>query len=197
MKKKLIDLVEGDEDPICGGPIKTLVMKGEGFIVYLSIDHGICWSTDEDYGDFSENFGLISNRVKTLENLGNKFFKDEELKNFNYLLAQGFARVLDDKNNDNADQILNEVEKSLEEQGRQLLKTNYIISSFVSTLIIGVLIILSWIFRDEITLIIDRNAFEILMASFCGGIGAFISSFIRTLNFQGDIRVPKTTYGGL
>jgi hypothetical protein len=194
VKKKLIELVEGDEDPMCGGPIKTLVMKGEGFIVYLSTEHGICWSTDEDYEDFSEKFGLISNRVKTLENLGSKFFKGEELKNFNYLLAQGFARVLDDKSNDNADQILNEVEKSLEEQGKQSLKTNYIIASFVSTLIIGFLIILTWIFRNEVTLIIDRSAFEILMASYCGGIGAFISSFIRALNFHSDIRVLKTTY---
>jgi hypothetical protein len=192
--KKFEDLVEGDKDPITDTTIKSLVLKGEGFIVYLDDEHGICWSTDEDYSDFADDFGLVSNHVTTLEGITTKLFKGDELKNFNYLLAQGFARVLDDKDSTNANKMLEGVEKTIHENGRQLLKMSYITASFMTTICVGLFITLTWIFRLEVLEIIGQSALEVLLAVFCGGIGAFISSFIRSLNFDGDVRVPRNTY---
>jgi len=129
-----------------------------------------------------------------LEGLTTNLYKGKKLRDINYILAQGLARVLDDKDSTDANNILDEFEKSLEEQGRQLLKIEFIISSFLTTGLVLILLCTTWLLRFNLGYILGSNAFELVIASFCGGIGAFVSSFIRSLNFTGDIRVPKSTY---
>jgi hypothetical protein len=189
-----IDLKVGDLDPTGAGKIDTIVIQGDGFIVYLEEDYGISWSTEEHYTGFAEDFGDVSNRVLILEGITNNLYKGKELRNINYILAQGLARVLDDKNSVTANKVLVEFEKSLEEKGRQLLKIEFIVASFVATVIVIIILCLLWMARYGLAFMLGDNAFQLVIASFCGGIGAFVSSFIRSLNFTGDIRVAKSTY---
>lgn len=193
-KKKLIDLVVGDPEPTGGGKIQTIVFQAFECIVYLDQAHGINWETGEEYTGFPDDFGLISNRVLILEGITKNLFAGRKLKDINYLLAQGLARVLDDKNSANAIQVLDEFATSLEEQGRQLLKIEFIIASFFTTSFVLLMLLLTWLFRWNFSFILGPGAFELVMASYCGGIGAFVSSFIRSLEFKGDIRVPKNIY---
>jgi hypothetical protein len=193
-KKKLIDLIVGDPDPAGGGKIQTIVFQGADCIVYLDQSNGINWETGEDYSGFPHDFGLISNRVLILEGITKNLFSGKKLTAINYLLAQGLARVIDDKNTKNAKEILDEFETSLSEQGRQLLKIEFIIASFFTTMFVILMLCLTWLFRCYFSLALGTNAFALILAAYCGGIGAFVSSFIRTLNFTGDIRVPKNIY---
>ena len=187
-------MVVGDPEPSGGGKINTIVFQGDGSLVYLTDDYGISWMTEEHYSDFPDDFGLVNNKVLFLEGITNNLYSGRKLRSTNYLLAQGLARILDDKHSRNANQILVEFEKSLEEQGRQLLKIEFVVSSFFTTFFLLVILSLSWIFRFNIELMLGKDAFDVLIAAYCGGIGAFVSSFIRSLNFTADIRVPKLVY---
>jgi len=193
-QKKFIDLKVGDPDPTGAGKIDMIVIQGDGFIVYLEEDYGISWATEDHYGNFADDFGEVSNRVLMLEGLTNNLYAGKDLRNINYILAQGLARVLDDRSSANANKILDEFVKSLEEKGRQLLKIEFIVASFVATVVVILVLCLLWMARYGLACMLGNNAFELVIASFCGGIGAFVSSFIRSLNFTGDIRVAKSTY---
>ena len=192
--KKLLDLKVGDTDPTGAGKINTIVFQGDGVLVYLDQDYGISWQTEEEFTEFAADFGDVSNRVLMLEVLTSNLYKKKKLRDVNYLLAQGLVRVLDDKVSDNANEILDEFEKSLEEQGRQFLKIEFIVASFLTTIFVIILLGILWFFRTPLQYIVGTGAFVLVIASCCGGIGAFVSTFIRSLNFTGDIRVSKKIY---
>jgi len=191
---KLVDLKVGDPDPTGAGKISTIVFQAEGVLVYLDQDFGISWVTEEEFTEFAADFGDVSNRVLMLETLTNNLYKKKKLKDTNYLLAQGLARVLDDRDSSNAMEILDVFEKSLEEQGRQLLKIEFIIASFLTTIFVIIILGVLWFVRNPLQYILGPGAFELVIASLCGGIGAFVSTFIRSLNFTGDIRVSSKIY---
>lgn len=193
-QKKLVDLKVGDPDPTGAGNISMIVFQAEGVLVYLEEDYGISYITEEDFTEFADDFGQVSNRVFMLEIVVNNLFKKKDRPAVNYLLAQGLARVLDDKDSTNANEILNNFEKSLNEQGRQILKIDFIVASFLTTAFVIVLLAILWFLRSPLNFIVGDGAFEIIIASCCGGIGAFVSSFLRTLNFIGDVRVSRWIY---
>jgi len=166
IQKKFIDLKVGDDDPTGAGKIDTIVIQADGLIVYLEQDYGISYATEEPFTEFAEDFGQVSNRVLMLEGLTNNLYKGKKLRDINYVLAQGLARVLDDKDSTDANNILDEFEKSLKEQGRQLLKIEFIISSFLTTGLVILLLGVTWLFRFHLRNILGSNAMEIVIASF-------------------------------
>lgn len=193
MNKNLIDLVEGDKDPICGDVIRTLVYKDVHFIVYLTDDSNINWAT-EGYTNFAPDFGLITNRVKSLEHVTKNLYSNHRLEDMNYLLAEALARCLDDHNTILAKDMLDDIETRIATSGNQILKIKYLLSSVKSTVLIIVFLIMCWILREFITPVITESGFTILLASLCGGIGAFLSSFIRSINFKGDVHIEMYVY---
>lgn len=188
--KKLIDLIAGDVDPICGTKIKELVMKSNDFIVYLSEKDEIYWAT-ESYGTFPDDFGVVVNRVRELETINGKIFKGKELNSFNYLVAEGLARLLDDRKTENATKLIDEAERKITLHGKNKNRLTYIVSSLVFTLVLGLLIFTCFLLKDPITKGLTKNTYEIIVCSLFGGVGAFISVFLRSNNYDPDISLGK------
>lgn len=194
MEKSLNDLMVGDPAPTGGGKIQDIVYQSEQFIVFLSEDYSSNWVTSEDYDGYPDDFGLITNRVRVLELLAENLFKGKVLRELNFCSAEGLARVLDDKKTTNANKVLDAVEETIKERGRQVLKIEFIHFSFLTTLVVMALLIFSWLARESFIFLLGQNAYEIILAVLCGGIGAFVSTFLRSLKFEGDIRVSLTVY---
>ena len=192
-KKELIDLVPGDIDPICGGQIKYLILKEAHFIVYVDSAGDLNWSTSK-YTGFPSDFGTVINKAKMLEHLVDRLFPKINRIQFKCLIGEGIARLLDDKSTTNASSMLQETESNIKEEGRHILKTRYIIGSISTTIAIIIVFVFLWLVRDYLQLYFGVTSLTIIMASLCGGIGAFISSFFRSLNFTADVRISKYVY---
>lgn len=192
-KKELIDLVPGDIDPICGGQIKYLILKEAHFIVYVDSAGDLNWSTSK-YTGFPSDFGTVINKAKMLEHLVDRLFPKINRIQFKYLIGEGIARLLDDKCTKNASAMLQETESNIKEEGRHILKIRYILGSISTTIAIIILFLLLWFTRNYLHIYFGVTSLTIIMVSLFGGIGAFISSFFRSLNFSGDVRISKHVY---
>lgn len=188
--ESFIKLVEGDKDPVLGVTIKEVVFKDTNFIVYLGSKDDIYWST-LGYEKFSDDFGLVMNKVRELELLNESIFKGKELNRYNYFVAEGVARLLDDHNSTNAMKILDEARREITVQGKNKNRITYILSSIIFTLVIALFIFLLFTFRHFIIESLNQNAYEILISSLFGGIGAFISAFFRSNTYEPDIFLRK------
>jgi hypothetical protein len=190
MEKKLIDLIPGDTDFICGVKIQELVLKTDTFIVYLNDHHEIYWSTHV-YGTFPDDFGEVMNRVRELESINEKLFKGKDLNSFNYLVAEGVARLLDDRKTDNAQKILDKAEQKILLHGRNRNRTVYISSSLVLTIVLTLLVFVCFISKNSIKSQLSLNSYDIINASLFGGIGAFFSVFYRSNTYEPDVSLGK------
>ncbi len=192
-RKRLLELVAGDIEPICGNKIKELVIKSDTFIVYLDENDGIYWATDGHEENISD-YGLVMNRVRELESLNERILKGKELNTYNYLVAEEIARLFDDSKPDNAITVLNEAERKIKIYGNNKNRLLYIISSLSFTLTISLFIFLIFAFRNSIITNLNRSAYEIIITSLFGGLGAFISVFFRSNNYEPDISLGRSVH---
>src|SRR5688500_14291562 len=114
IQKPLTTLVEGDVDPNIGIKIRYLIQKSDSFIIYLDRHDEICWSTSEDQ-EFPDDYGMVIQRMKMLENLADNLFMRKTKRKFAVLLGEGFARVLDDQDSSNALQMFDNIERSIKQ----------------------------------------------------------------------------------
>lgn len=184
--KKIIDLIPGDIETICGNKIKNLVMKTHTFIVYLDEKDSIYWATDQ-YQGFPDDFGVVINKVRELETVNDKIFKGKQLNSYNYLVAEGVARLLDDGKTDNAMKLLYEAERKITLHGKNNNRMTYILSSLVFSLVLTVAVFIIYSSRTKVIHQLGQNSYEIILASLFGGIGAFISVFFRSNTYEPDI----------
>lgn len=182
----------GEVGPM-GKMIKELIFHTNNVIVYMDCDDDIQWST-LNYDDYHENFGDIQNKINFWESMSEKLFSKSDSYDYKCLLASSFARILDDKNLDFANQIIDQTVFRMQKHGREILKQDYILSSFKCTLIVLILLISLVIFKVDVINYITQNAYEIIITSLFGGIGAFIFTVIRTKSYTPDIEIGKSIH---
>lgn len=192
-KRTLLDLTPGQRDYISGYIVKELILKSSDFIVYLDDKNNLIWST-EGYEDFPKDFGIVTSKVTMLEHLAEKIFWKKDTTKFKYLIGEGMARVLDDRSTERAMLMLNDVEARLKAEAKHILKTYYIVGSIVTTCLAIFTFLFFWINSSYITYAFSWKAQTVILAALCGGIGAFVSSFFRSVNFEGDITIPNWVY---
>ena len=129
----------GQEGPM-GKKIKEIILRSTIFIVYLDIEDTIQWSTS-GYGDFPENFGDIQNKISYWESVANKLLRKRDAYDFKCLLAEANARILDDKNSKLANQIIDRTINRMQKQGREILKQDYVLTSFFCTVFVIITLI--------------------------------------------------------
>lgn len=129
-----------------------------------------------------------------LEHLAEKIFRKKDTTKFKYLIGEGLARVLDDKDTAVAMVALNDAEVQLKAEAKHILKTYYIAASIITTIIIIYMFFTIWVNRASLAYGFSSHAQHVVLASLCGGIGAFVSSFFRSMNFEGDVTIPNWVY---
>ncbi len=180
----------GETDPLLGKTIKDIILAENSYIVYIDTDDVIQWSTS-GHSTFGENFGGIQNKISYWESICNKLFSKQDSYEYKCLLAEGYARMLDGGNSELANQILNQTSSRIEKHGKEILRQDYILSSlcFTTILLISLLIISSN--KNAITQIWDSNTIEIYITGIFGSIGAFVSTMIRSQNYNSDITLGR------
>jgi hypothetical protein len=188
-----LELQEGDRHKECIGVVSTIVFRTSRFIVYIDNRKRIAYARSADYGQDPADFGIVINKVDELENLASKALLGDSMS-CKAQVAQGLVRVLDEGNGDSALNYLNKLYDGIHQDARHALKARYMLASLVSTLILILIVVLLWINRTFIINQVNVNAFQILLAACCGGIGAFISTFVRSLNFDADVKLSPVIY---
>lgn len=185
----LNDYSIGQEGPL-GKKIKDIVFRSDDVIVFMDAEETIQWF-HINCEDFTEQAGEIQNTVSDWESKVNKLFKKEEAYDFKMLLSESYARILHDKNIEQARDNISKVTKRIEKQGRELLKQYYAISSLATALIICLGIWVSKHNKETIENFYGQDEYTIWMTMLFGGIGAFIFTIIRLKKYSADIEIPK------
>lgn len=196
-----IDLMEGDEGPM-GKPIGTIVLQMSSLIVYLDSEGVIQWSTSAGYHNWNAHFGEIQSSISYWESVCNKVFKPSDAYIYKSLLAEGYARILDDRDYQMALSAIEAGKDGIQKHGSEILKQQYLLSSFLCALVTGLAIIIIVINKKNVALILNNRVelYEIMLASLFGGIGAFVFSSLKIKTYKPELVISKELHridGGL
>ncbi len=183
------ELKAGDIDPYFGKKIKEIILSSNTFIVFMDEDDVIQWATSGHAE--CENFGEIQNQISYWESISNRLFTKQESYDYKSLLAEGYARVLDEGKLENAQKIIAQTVERIERHGKEVLRQKYLMAGLTSSAVIAVLIILTIFLKGFLLNILDRNVLAICLSGLMGGMGAFVSSMIRSKNYNPDITISK------
>lgn len=183
------ELKAGDIDPYLGKTIKEIILSSNTFIVFMDDDDVIQWATSGH--SECKNFGQIQNDISYWESISNRLFTKQESYDYKSLLAEGYARVLDEGKLENAQKIISQTVERIRRQGKEVLRQKYLMAGLTSSAVIAGLIILTIFFKGFLLNILDRNILEICLSGLMGGMGAFVSSMIRSKNYNPDITISK------
>jgi len=116
----------GDIDSTLGKTIKEIILCSDTYIVYMDADEIIQWNTDK-HNQWGENFGEIQNQVSYWENICNGLFNKKDSYNYKCLLAEAYARMLDEGNDQSAQEIIDQTVFRINKQGKEILRAIYFI----------------------------------------------------------------------
>src|SRR6185437_1556343 len=119
-----------------GSIIKEIIIQGVDFLVYMDEEDNIQWSTEPAYTDFHPQFGSIQNRVSFWESVCNKLFSKYDAYDYKCLLAEAYARIIDEKDLELSNDIIALTINRIEKNGKEILKQDYILSSFACTVVV-------------------------------------------------------------
>lgn len=180
----------GEKGPL-DKKIKEIIFRSNDAIVYLDEFDVIQWST---IGDLLPQMGGIINEVSYWETICNKIFDKKDSFDYKCLLAEAYARILDEKNLDDAKEVISMAKSRIEKQGKEILKQNYIISSLILTILTIVLLITFVLLKPYLSEIIDQDKYEIIISSFFGGIGAFLFTIKGLKEYKADVVISKNIH---
>ena len=175
-------------DPSTLNTIIEIVLQSDKFIVTIDDALSINWMTNNKYTEYARDFSSVTSKVQLLSMQVNSLFTGRANKyKYKRIIAEALALVLDEKKSANALALLKEVEYRITEQGKERTRMAYIYYAFFTTLLIGVLLgitvqykNMNWLFGGDV------SRYQISIATFLGGIGAFLSAFIRFRNYEGS-----------
>jgi hypothetical protein len=202
---------EGDRDPTLNKRIHTLIDSTDDYIVYLDDDFFVEWSTTREYGEtLPAGIGNVLNRSGHLETRSISQLRPLQVLPFRRLLAEAVARVVGDKDEAGAQQVLDRAEAYLSARGQENARWWYLQGSLsvaaCNLAAVGIL----WLLKPIVTQHIGVTAFEILLGALLGGPGALVSilnrssaigidpsagAFIHTV--EGAARIVVGTVGAL
>jgi hypothetical protein len=174
-----------------GSNIKEIIIQGIDFIIYMDEGDSIQWSTEATYSDFHPQFGSIQNRVSYWESVSNKLFSRYDAYDYKCLLAEAYARIIDEKDLQLSNEIIALTVNRIEKSGKEVLKQDYILSSFACTSVVIGLIIVVIFNKHYLVEILNQDAFQIILTSLFGGVGAFVFATLRLRNYSPELAISK------
>jgi hypothetical protein len=182
------DLKAGDRDPYLGRMIKEIIMSSNDFIVFIDDQDTIQWATSGI--ELKNDLGKIQNKISQWESTCNRFLPKKDAYEYKSLLAEGYARLFDERKLGSAEIIVNQTIDSIKKRVNVLLEQQYLYGSLIPIIIITIAIIYTLINK---TLVYNffQDAFDIYCCGIVGGVGGFISTMIRMKNYKADIETTK------
>jgi hypothetical protein len=195
-KDELPDFSEykpGDCDPCSEKIILEIIVQADKYIVTIDEEHRINYTTRIDY-TWAANAGFVLNEVSLLEHLTNKVIPEVDRFSYKMMIAEGLARLVDDGRADAANEILKSVRSNVEAIGKENLRISYMLSSLVCTLISASILFGCWLLRGYLKEFLGELVYYGLLCSLAGGIGAFLSAFFRSKNYNANIDLSTSSH---
>jgi len=183
------DYVAGEVGPM-GSPIKEIIIQNIEAIVYLDSADSIQWATYK-YENFPESFGEIQNKVSYWESITNNLFSRKAAYDIKCLLAEAYARILDNRNITTAREIIEQCKERIIKHGCEILKQSYAIASLTATIVCLISILILRYNKNLILLNYSNDVYEILLTMAFGGIGSYMFATIRLKNYVPEIVLSK------
>ena len=188
-QRSLDDICVGEIDSLTGQPIIYIVYSTSNFIVSIDKNMSLDWQTLDSYSAYAPDFGEIIGSCELSDALVDRIFGDS-LNRFAYkkMLGSVIARLLDDGNSISARRQLAIVDERINEHGRERVRMAYIYYSLTTVLFVGILLGICFLFQIPL-LRYGLNDLRrvIIICSLLGGVGAFITTFVRFKNYTGSL----------
>lgn len=125
-------LRDGDIDPTLNKRIKSLIIHTDDHIVYVDEDETVQWSI-KNFSDPTAKFGEVVARVGKLEARSEFMRGTGHLEFSRRMIAEGAARIIDDKDYDLSMRTLDEAEKYIDSRNREFSRKWYFETAFITT----------------------------------------------------------------
>jgi hypothetical protein len=177
---------EGDIEPTLNKKIEFLIDCDVDYIVYVADDLFAQWSMTQNYGRPIPAFATISNRVNQLETLSLTSLLKPQRRSLAGLLAEAMARIIGDKNEVKALEVLSMAESYYYARSAENARAWYVGGAALTASISFVAALNLWLFRTSAISSLGNNAFEVLIGAMVGGIGALLSILTRSQKIEMD-----------
>lgn len=177
---------EGDIEPTFNKKIHSLIDSMDDYIVYIDDDFFVQWSIADKYGDTIPGFGAIANRLSQLETLSRTSLRKSQIEAFAGLLAEGMARIIGDKDEKTAHEVLGMAESYLFARSAENARGWYVCGATLTALPTFLIACALWLLRSYAIPFFGSNAFEVIIGALLGGTGALFSVLIRAEKIQMD-----------
>ena len=177
---------EGDIEPTLNKKIEFLIDCDVEYIVYVADDLFAQWSMTENYGRPIPAFATISNRVNQLETLSLTSLRKSQRKALAGLLAEAMARIIGDKNEEKALEVLGMAESYYYARSAENARAWYVGGATLTASISLIAALCLWLLKGLAASSLGNNAFEVLLGTMVGGIGALLSILTRNQKIEMD-----------
>jgi hypothetical protein len=189
---------EGDVFPRLDKKIHLLVRKRGDYIVFLDQLFYLHWYYNAAYaeGGFAKDYGEVVIRQANLEATSILLLEGTQLEVFRRLLGESIARLLEDRDSENAHQMLDKAEVFLRARSRERARFWYLSATLAGTALALGLGILAWSFRERVaaTVGVGEGAVELLLGAGVGAFGALISVLLRSDELAIDVSAGKPVH---
>lgn len=165
-----------------GLKIKYLVISTAQYVVFLDKDLDVDWKTTDEYDEVGHQditrHNHILNMVAQLESIPAIHHELQTRISYKRMIGEAVARTLE-HDYENADKILTGAKKYIENRNTEVSRLWYLYSSGIASFACFSLLAILWHYRDAAISLWGSNALLLLLSSFAGGIGAFLSIILR------------------
>ncbi len=186
-------LTAGKLDPELNKTIEEIVLCTKDFIVYVDSEQTVQWRTT-DHHKMPEYCGEVLNTVATLEAKSQFISDPKALRVVRRRIGEGLARCLDGYPKENSLATLREVELELKIRNKEISWKWYFLSAMKLTAVLTISFVALWLLRDQARVYVGAAAFEVILGSICGAIGALLSVMSRSNRLIMDANAGKALH---
>lgn len=186
-------LKAGDIDPELNKTIGEIVLSTNHFIVYVDSEQAVQWRTT-DHHKMPEYCGEVLNMVAALEAKSQFISNPLALRVVRRRIGEGLARCLDGHPKENSIAALREVELELEIRNKEIAWKWYFLSAMKLTAVLVAIFAVLWLLRNQARALVGSAAFEVILGSICGALGALLSVISRSNRLIMDANAGKALH---
>lgn len=166
---------EGDIEPSLNKRIYALIDCTNDYIVYLDDDFYVEWSFTRKHGNSPAGFDTIANKIGHLETLSITQLSRPQREPFARLLAEAMARTLGDRDEKEAEAVLENAEAYLKARGTENARRWYLQGAGTVFLVAILIAVVLLVVRNNLTDPGWIGVLEIGVGTALGSLGALIS----------------------
>ncbi|MGC4021698.1 MAG: hypothetical protein QM734_07025 [Cyclobacteriaceae bacterium] len=166
-------------------PIKYLILSSkERYCVFIDHDNDLDWKTSDTFDsteltpDVIKDFYQVKNEIDSVESIPCDHLDEKVIITFKRQVGEALVRALE-RDFGNAKGMIEKAKEYIVKRNTEESRFMYLTSSGLTTLVFIIIGIVFWVVRYCLINVIGETVFYLLLSSFLGSIGAFLSIIMR------------------